>query len=91
MSIFLVCRIARPELAEAAIRQAFPDAYPIGGNDWLISCEEKTARAVSDSIGFTGEGKTLGNAIVFQVGNYWGRAPQEVWEWLKTRIEATNG
>ncbi len=30
-----------------------------------------------------------GNAVVFSTNGYFGRAPTNIWEWIKAKLEAT--
>jgi len=91
MSIFVVFRITEPEKMKRAIESAYPNNYfELENNEWLIS-EKGTAKDVSDKLGITGSEHTVGSAIVFSMNSYFGRAPTNIWEWIKTKAEATDG
>lgn len=95
MTIFVVFRVQDPVRMKAAIEQAYPnDHFDLGNNEWLVS-DRGVAKAVSDKIGITAEpvGATTrsGNAIVFSMENYFGRAQTNIWEWIKAKSEATDG
>ena len=50
---------------------------------WLVAIDLKTAKEVSDRLGISAD-KTddLGPALVLTVAGYWGREPDNVWEWI---------
>ena len=95
MAIFVVFRVQDPVRMRAAIVAVFPnDNFDLGNNEWLISAQG-TAKALSDRLGITneppGSQTVAGNAIVFSMENYFGRAANDIWEWIKTKAEATDG
>jgi hypothetical protein len=95
MAIFVVFRVQNPALMRAAVASAFPnDHMEIGNNEWLISAQG-TAKEISDRLGVTdqppGQPTRAGNAMIFSMQNYYGRASSDIWEWIKTKVEASNG
>jgi len=58
---------------------------------WLIKYSG-TSIELSNFIGLTGQEpgvqSPLVSAIIVPVSTYYGRGPGEMWEWLKTRLEA---
>jgi hypothetical protein len=92
MTVFVVCRVTNPGLIGPAIKSKFPNNYfELQHDEWLISAKG-TAREVSDRIGITkGDTAQLGSAIVIGFAGYYGRAPMEVWDWIKAKMEATGG
>jgi hypothetical protein len=82
----------KPDVVESAIKEKFPNDYiGLQGDEWLVAAKG-TAKEVSDTLGITGEATArLGSAIVFATTGYFGRAPTEVWEWIRTKTEATGG
>jgi hypothetical protein len=90
MAIFVVFKVSHPHQMHAAIARAFPfDHSDLGDNEWLISARG-TAQEVSNKLGLT-PGNDLGSAIVFSMQSYYGRASTNVWDWIKTKAEETNG
>ncbi len=87
MSIFVIFRTSDREKLENAIKAIFPDNYlDLANGEWLVS-GTLTAKEVSDKLGISsGEN---GSAIVFKMEAYFGRATNEVWDWVKTKSEAT--
>ncbi len=85
--------IAGPGLEEAleARIQATCNSYirinPAPGQ-WLVAVNVRTAnvrpaKEVSDSLGISAEKPDdLGPALVLTVAGYWGREPDNVWEWI---------
>jgi hypothetical protein len=90
MTIFAVFRVNDPAKMESAVHGAFPnDHIKIGDGEWLVSAVG-TAREVSDRLKVTPPGET-GPAIIFSMANYFGRAPTEVWDWIKAKAERPSG
>jgi hypothetical protein len=95
MAIFAVLLpIPQPALAQA-ITSAFPnDHLRINDTQWLISATGTTIE-VSSKLGIYDakepERPVVGNAIVLAVSSYFGRAPATIWEWIKTKLEASSG
>jgi hypothetical protein len=94
MGVFIVFKPSSPENLQAAIEKNFPnDHMSVAENVWLVS-SIGTAREVSARIGIgsntvmTGH---VGDAIVVGVDSYYGRAPSNIWEWIKVKTEAVNG
>lgn len=58
---------------------------------WLVQFPGTTVE-VSNHAGITGQGageiSLVGSVIVTLVTSYYGRGSSEMWEWLKTRMEA---
>lgn len=89
MSIIAV--IAQPpkqiEGLKAVIAAAYPnDFLDVGEGIWLIAANA-TPQEVSDRLEIT---KGLsGSAIVLAINGYYGRANPNIWNWMKTKWEAT--
>jgi hypothetical protein len=50
---------------------------------WLVAVNAETAKEVSDSLGISADKPDdLGPALVLTVAGYWGREPDNVWEWI---------
>jgi hypothetical protein len=90
MTIFVVFRVKASACMRAAIARVYADdSYDLGNNEWLISAKG-TPKSVSDSLGITSHPDTIGPAIVFRVEGYFGRASADIWEWIKSKSEATD-
>ena len=90
MAIFVVFLVREPARMEREVLRAFPnDHLRLSNNEWLIAAPG-TAREVSEKLQLA-PGVEAGAAIVFSMANYYGRAPTEVWEWIRTKAEATSG
>lgn len=73
---------------EAALEtriKANPDRYiqlHSATGQWLIAAEG-TAQELSDRLGITSdEPDGIKRAVVFAVAGYWGREPNNIWEWI---------
>lgn len=85
MTIFVIFRVMNPVNMERVMRAQFPnDHYKISNDQWLVSARG-TAKDVSDRLAIS-DGDT-GAAIVFSMANYFGRAPTELWDWIRTKAE----
>ena len=54
--------------------------------EWLVSYEG-TSKMLSDELGIS-DGAN-GTGAVFSIGGYYGRAPTDIWEWLKQNMTGT--
>ena len=86
MPVFFVVALANKEKLKAAVHEADSDAFELKDDSWFLKYEG-TARALAEKLGMI-SGAT-GNGVVVPVSNYSGRAPADVWEWLKLRISGT--
>lgn len=89
MALYVVFRVVTPEPVAAAIQREFPapDSMSLGNNEWLISTPLPAAD-LADKIGIGKNSSPAYNGIVFRMGSYYGRAPTDVWDWIKAKIEA---
>ena len=89
MSIFVVFRVLDSSKLEAALTREFPDDHrKLADGQYLVS-SKGSAKAVSDKLGISDN--TSGAAIVFKMLNYFGRAPADIWDWIKVKAEQTDG
>lgn len=82
------------EALQSAVEAAFApgDRYPLQRNmGWLVRFAGTTVE-VSQEVGITGqlpgEKSPVGSTMVTLIGGYYGRGPNDMWEWLKTRFES---
>lgn len=78
---------------DEAVESLIPkqDQYRLQSNSgWLIRFDGTTVE-LSNKLTITGQPKgehsPIGSAIVIPVAGYYGRGPNDMWEWLKTRLE----
>lgn len=94
MSIFVIFRVADTVKMKAAVQAHFTnDFFDIGNGVWLVSFKG-TAREVSNKLGVTsedGSSTVIGPAIIVQFENYFGRANRDIWDWIKSKIESSDG
>jgi hypothetical protein len=89
MSIFVVFRVSNPDKMQAALEAAVPnDFLDAGHNEWLVSFKG-TTKDLSDKLGVS-DGSN-GAAIIFGMAGYFGRAPTNIWDWIKAKAEASDG
>ena len=86
MTVFAVLPLNDQESVESAIRQKAPDAfYALPSGQFLVAFPG-TSKELSDMLGISD--RETASAIVVRVDSYYGRAPRDVWEWIKSRSEA---
>jgi hypothetical protein len=88
MNVFAIIQQPSPDpgLLPAKIKSVYPsDHFELSGNAWLVAASA-TAEGVSDSLGIS-DGQS-GAAVVVQIGDYFGRAEKNIWDWIKTKWEA---
>ncbi|HVA17505.1 MAG TPA: hypothetical protein VMV59_07305 [Candidatus Dormibacteraeota bacterium] len=84
MTVFAIVNVGNPLAVEAALVANFPgDFLQLSPTEWLVAARGVTAKDVSDKLGIS-EGKS--NGIVFTTAGYFGRAPNNVWEWIGVKI-----
>ena len=88
MGVFIIFRVTEPAKLKEAIKASFGvEQYDLGNNEWLVSLKG-TPKEVSDKIGIS-DGSN-GNAMIFAMSGYYGRATTEIWDWIKAKAEATD-
>lgn len=91
MTIFVVFRAQTPDRLNERIEREFPhDHMRLQNNEWLISAE-MTPIELSNKIGITTDPSETGSAMVFSMRSYYGRATSDIWDWIKTKTEASSG
>lgn len=94
MTIFVVIPKTPSAALDDRVVVEFPDdSQRLDSGAWLIS-SAGTTQSVSKALGITeadGARKLPISAIVFATVGYWGRAPNTIWEWLKSKIEGAAG
>ena len=93
MTIFAILLPPPEPKVVNAIKTAYPnDHFSINETQWLISTAG-TAIDVSAKLGVYDPRTPLappsGNAVIFATNGYFGRAPTNIWEWIKAKLEAT--
>ena len=89
MSVFAILRVTEPAKLRAAIVEIYPDDHmEITPNEWMVS-DNGTAVEVSKKLKIPDA--TNGVAIVIGFTSYYGRAPTPIWDWIKAKLEASNG
>jgi hypothetical protein len=88
MNVFAVIALSDSSIEpiRTAVAAQFPENYLEAGRLlWLIA-DSGTAQSVSNQLGIaTG---TLGSVVVIAFSGYYGRAPVNIWEWIKSKAEA---
>lgn len=86
MTIFVIFRVSHPDILARELSIKYPnDHLKVSDGQWLLSARG-TAREVAEYLGFINQGTTSG--IVISMGSYWGRAPTDIWDWIKAKAEA---
>ncbi len=91
MIVFAVISVA--EIGHATIGSLIKERYQhncleISPSAWLVATSS-TAKELSDTFGLY---ETNGPAfVVITASGYWGKAPTNIWEWMRVKMEAPNG
>jgi hypothetical protein len=89
MTIFAILRVSEPAKVKAALVENYRDDHiDLGASEWMVS-DKGTAVDVSNKLKIS-EGEN-GIAIIVGVAGYYGRAPTPIWDWMKAKLEASNG
>ncbi len=91
MSIFVIFRVSNPSKLEAELAREFPDDHRVLSEGQYLVAAKGSAKDVSDRLKITGEGGGTGPAIIFRMLNYYGRAPTDIWDWVKVKAEQSDG
>jgi hypothetical protein len=88
MTIFAVLLpTPQPPLAARIESEYAGSFFKLSDTQYLVSARS-TAMEVSAKLSLDLANAFVGNAVVFAVSSYWGRAPTTVWDWIKTRMES---
>jgi hypothetical protein len=91
MPIFLVHpkAISDRDKVRPRVTAAYPGAFlELQSGSWLLSAAG-TSEEVSNKLGVTGADHAPSpSVIVFTISGYFGRAPNDVWEWLKANMQS---
>jgi hypothetical protein len=95
MTIFAVLLPSDQPRIAAKIAEQFPDNFlRITDTQYLISAPD-TVTEISNKLGITSNkvppDPQTGIGIIFATSSYFGRASSVVWDWMKTKLEKTNG
>ena len=87
MTVFVIIESQPPAALEGRIKAQFPDDYyRLADGQWLVSAK-MTAVDLSNSLGLK-PGSGLGGTLVVSISSYYGLHSPEVWDWIKTKMEA---
>jgi len=91
MGVFVIFRTTKIDLLKDALEREFPgDHLMVSPGEFLVS-SPGTAQYVSDKLGLTGNGRSVGSGIIVRIHDYYGRASAEIWDWIRTKAEASGG
>lgn len=84
MTIFVIIAQGDNQPLTDALAKTFPGNFlSIAPAQWLVA-SMGTAKEICDKLGIT-QGD-VSNVIVFSVSGYFGRAPNNVWEWISVKL-----
>ena len=86
MTVFVAINVTQPAQFDLAVKTNFAeDHLQISPQEWLIAASGSTAKDISDKLGIT-DGSN-GSAIIFVTAGYYGRAPNNIWEWISVKLQ----
>jgi hypothetical protein len=95
MTIFAVLFPSPQQRLAEVIKETYPnDFMRISDTQWLVSgtgtaidvCTKLKIYDANDP-----NGQPSGLAIVFATSGYFGRAPSNIWDWIKVKLESPPG
>lgn len=97
MNVFVILPPVASSALDTQIETLFAgNCLRLTTNQWLVA-GNGTAREISDRLGVTAKSEDskvvagpAGAATVFAISGYFGLAPTNIWEWLKTKMETTS-
>lgn len=87
MAVFSISsRSTKPEL-KSRIEEVYPDGqrWQFSDQTWFV-VDTSAPTEIAEKLNVK-EGGIGGTIIARMSGNYWGRAPSDFWEWLKSSFE----
>ena len=85
MTVFALVNISDPVKIEAALNQHFAENFlKVSSSVFFVAGRGVTAQNISDKLGIT-DG-TNGIGIVITSAGYFGRAAQNIWEWINVKV-----
>jgi hypothetical protein len=83
MTVFAIMGLSNLEKLAAEIARVYPaDFLRISTTHWFV-VDKLTSKEVAEKLGIP-DGQTA-DAVVVATSGYWGRAQNQVWEWLSSR------
>jgi hypothetical protein len=89
MGIFVVFCVGNVAAVRRALQKILPENHLEVADGQFLVASQGTAMDLSNRLGIT-DGEN-GSAIVFTMGSYYGRASTNIWDWIKSKAESTNG
>lgn len=91
MAVFAIVSLRTSPTAhiEAALQAHYAERFiEVDEGHWLLNDPNGTAETVSKKIGLINPPDPVNHsiAVVYNVGGYFGRAPNRIWEWLSTNF-----
>lgn len=83
MPLFAIMAPAEMPALVIALQTKFPENHlKVGAGQWIVAAQG-TAADVSNILGITSG--TVGPGIVCLIGGYYGRAANNIWEWMASK------
>lgn len=89
MTVFAILETTENQALGERIQHEYPlDHVKVAVGQWLVS-DVGNAKTVSDRLGITGDANVRGTMIL-SISSYYGRHNTEIWEWIKSKMEASS-
>jgi len=91
MAVFAVVSLDHPDSANlvAAVENSYQGHFfRVAPGHYLVR-DEGTTQSVAEKLGVPGGAR--GRVMVYNLGGYFGYAPNTTWEWLKANMTAAGG
>ena len=81
-----------PSVGSNTFDTIFPEKFAnkamrLPNGEWLVAYDG-TSKQLSEEAGITETEPSTGSAMVLNFSAYWGRASQDIWEWIKENGES---
>lgn len=85
-SIYYVTALSKAERVKERLEGLIPedDRFELAGDKWFV-VYQGSARDLAESAGVRGGDDYVGTGLVLPVTTYSGRAPSDLWDWLRQK------
>jgi hypothetical protein len=89
MAIFAIFRLANPAKVKDALERHYPGQFlEVAPSVFLLSAKGHP-KDISDKLEIS-DGET-GAAIIFRMATFYGRATTDIWDWITSKAEKSDG
>ncbi|WP_146196928.1 hypothetical protein [Achromobacter pulmonis] len=86
--VYFVTALSKPSAVAERLPEVIPDEgmiYKLANDKWFV-VYDGISRELAEKLGMRGD-PFISSGLVLPVSSYSGRAPTDLWEWLRLRME----